>query len=196
MIDQISGKIISINDNYVVLAVGGLGIKVNVSAAFASKLVNEDLITLVTYLNVREDALDLYGFKNDSERNLFLMLISISGIGPKLAVSILSGVELDELKSNILSGDIKSLTSIPGVGAKTAKRIIIELKDKLSKTTTTELGFKDDFSSRISKDVLSALVGLGYSEGIAKEVIKRINPAKSNKSIESLIKESLKILNE
>ena len=124
------------------------------------------------------------------------MLISISGIGPKLAVSILSGVELDELKSNILSGDIKSLTSIPGVGAKTAKRIIIELKDKLSKTTTTELGFEDDYSSNISKDVLSALVGLGYSESMATEVIKRINTAKSNKSLESLIKESLKILNE
>ena len=196
MIDQISGKIISINDNYVVLEVGGLGIKVNISANFVSKLVNEDLITLVTYLNVREDALDLYGFKNDSERNLFLMLISISGIGPKLAVSILSGLELEELKSNILSGDIKSLTSIPGVGAKTAKRIIIELKDKLSNTTTTELGFEDDFSSKISKDVLNALVGLGYSESMATEVIKRINPAKSNKSIESLIKESLKILNE
>ena len=196
MIDQISGKIISINDNYVVLEVGGLGIKVNISANFASKLVNEDLITLVTYLNVREDALDLYGFKNDSERNLFLMLISISGIGPKLAVSILSGVELEELKSNILSGDIKSLTSIPGVGAKTAKRIIIELKDKLSKTTTTELGFEDNYDSKISKDVLSALVGLGYSESIAIEVIKRINPANSDKSIESLIKEALKILNE
>ena len=196
MIDQISGKIISINDNYVVLEVGGLGIKVNISANFASKLVNEDLITLVTYLNVREDALDLYGFKNDSERNLFLMLISISGIGPKLAVSILSGVELDELKSNILSGDIKSLTSIPGVGAKTAKRIIIELKDKLSKTTTTELGFEDNFGSKISKDILSALLGLGYSESMATEVIKGLNPANSDKSIESLIKEALKILNE
>ena len=196
MIDQISGKIISINDNYVVLEVGGLGIKVNISANFASKLVNEDLITLVTYLNVREDALDLYGFKNDSERNLFLMLISISGIGPKLAVSILSGLELEELKSNILSGDIKSLTSIPGVGAKTAKRIIIELKDKLSKTTTTELGFEDNFGSKISKDVSSALMGLGYSESMVTEVIKKINPADSDKSIESLIKESLKILNE
>lgn len=196
MIDQISGKIISINENYVVLAVGGFGIKVNISAAFASKLVNEDLITLVTYLNVREDALDLYGFKNESERNLFLMLISISGIGPKLAVSILSWVEIEELKSNILSGDIKSLTSIPGVGAKTAKRIIIELKDKLSKTTTTELGFDDNFGSKISKDVLSALVGLGYSESIAIDAIKRINPANSDKSIESLIKEALKILNE
>ena len=196
MIDQISGKIISINENYVVLAVGGFGIKVNISAAFASKLVNEDLITLVTYLNVREDALDLYGFKNESERNLFLMLISISGIGPKLAVSILSGVELEELKSNMLSGDIKSLTSIPGVGAKTAKRIIIELKDKLSKTTTTELGFEDNFGSKISKDVLSALEGLGYSESIAIDAIKRINPANSDKSIESLIKEALKILNE
>ena len=196
MIDQISGKIISINDNHVVLAVGGLGIKVNISAKFASKLANEDLITLVTYLNVREDALDLYGFKNESERNLFLMLISISGIGPKLAVSILSGVELEELKSNIVSGDIKSLTSIPGVGAKTAKRIIIELKDKLSKTTTTELGFDDNFGSKISKDVLSALLGLGYSESIAVDVIKRIGPANSDKSIESLIKEALKILNE
>ena len=196
MIDQISGKIISINDNYVVLAVGALGIKVNISANFASKLVNEDLITLVTYLNVREDALDLYGFKNDSERNLFLMLIAISGIGPKLAVSILSGVELEELKSNILSGDIKSLTSIPGVGAKTAKRIIIELKDKLSKTTTTELGFEENFGSKISRDVLSALVGLGYSESLATEVIRRMNPASPDKSIESLIKEALKIINE
>ena len=196
MIDQISGKIISINDNYVVLAVGGLGIKVNISANFASKLINEDLITLVTYLNVREDALDLYGFKNDSERNLFLMLIAISGIGPKLAVSILSGVELEELKSNILSGDIKSLTSIPGVGAKTAKRIIIELKDKLSKTTTTELGFEENFGSKISRDVLSALVGLGYSESLATEVIRRMNPASPDNSIESLIKEALKILNE
>tara|TARA_B100000886_G_scaffold52141_1_gene32034 strand:+ start:733 stop:1323 length:591 start_codon:yes stop_codon:yes gene_type:complete len=196
MIDQISGKIISSNDNYVVLAVGGLGIKVNITATLASKLVNEDLITLITYLNVREDALDLYGFKNDSERDLFLMLISISGIGPKLAVSILSGVELEELKSNILSGDIKSLTSIPGVGAKTAKRIIIELKDKLSKTTTTKLGFEDNFGSKISKDVLSALVGLGYSESMATEVIERINPANSDKSIEVLIKEALKILNE
>ena len=196
MIDQISGKIISIGDNYVVLAVGGLGIKVNISATFASKLVNEDLINLVTYMNVREDAIDLYGFKNESERNIFLMLISISGIGPKLAVSILSGVELEELKSKILSGDIKSLTSIPGVGAKTAKRIIIELKDKLSKTTTTELGFEDNFGSKISKDVLSALEGLGYSESIAKEVIKRIHPTNSDKSIESLIKEALKILNE
>ena len=196
MIDQISGKIISINDNYVVLAVGALGIKVNISANFASKLVNEDLITLVTYLNVREDALDLYGFKSDSERNLFLMLIAISGIGPKLAVSILSGVELEELKSNILSGDIKSLTSIPGVGAKTAKRIIIELKDKLSKTTTTELGFEENFGSKVSKDLLSALVGLGYSESMATEVIKKMNPANPDKSIESLIKEALKILNE
>jgi Holliday junction DNA helicase RuvA len=196
MIDQISGKIISINDNFVVLEVGGLGLKVNISATFASKLVNEDFITLVTYLNVREDALDLYGFKNESERNLFLMLISISGIGPKLAVSILSGVELEDLKSNILLGDINSLTSIPGVGAKTAKRIIIELKDKLSKTTTTELGFEDNFGSKISKDVLSALVGLGYSESVAIEVIKRIDPASSDKSIESLIKRALKILNE
>ena len=196
MIDQISGKIISINDNYVVLAVGGLGIKVNISATFASNLVNEDLISLVTYLNVREDALDLFGFKDESERNLFLMLISISGIGPKLAISILSGVELEELKSNIISGDIKSLTSIPGVGAKTAKRIIIELKDKLSETITTELGFEDNFGSKISKDVLNALVSLGYSESTAIEVIKRINPAKSDKSIESLIKEALKILNE
>ena len=199
MIDQISGKIISINENYVVIAVGGLGIKVNTSLAFSSKLVNEELITLVTYLNVREDALDLYGFKNEYERNLFLMLISISGIGPKLAISILSRVQFEELKSSIVSGDIKSLTSIPGVGAKTAKRIIIELKDKLSKTVTTELGFDDDMDLKISKDVLSALIGLGYNENVAKRAIKKINPTaydNSVKSIKSLIKAALKILND
>ena len=199
MIDQISGKIISINSDYVVIAVGGLGIKVNITAAHSSKLVNENSITLVTYLNVREDALDLYGFKNESERNLFLMLISISGIGPKLAISILSRDESDDLKSNIISGDIKSLTSIPGVGAKTAKRIIIELKDKLSKTVTTELGFDDDHDPGTSKDVLSALISLGYNENVAKRAIKKIKLTAANnsiKSIESLIKEALKILNE
>ena len=199
MIDQISGKIISINENYVVIAVGGLGIKVNIPTALSSKLANEDLITLVTYLNVKEDALDLYGFNNEYERNLFLMLISISGIGPKLAISILSGVEIEQLKSNIISGDIKSLTSIPGVGTKTAKRIIIELKDKLIKTVTTELGFDDDFDSKISKDVTNALIGLGYSENVAKRAIKKINLTPSDdsiKTIESLIKAALKILNE
>ena len=199
MIDQINGEIISINENYIVIAVGSLGIKVNISTALSSKLVKKDLITLVTYLNVREDVLDLYGFKNEHERNLFLMLISISGIGPKLAISILSGVEFEDLKSNIVSGDIKSLTSIPGVGSKTAKRIIIELKDKLSKTVTTELGFVDDHDSKISKDVISALIGLGYNENIAKKAIKKIKPTSSNSStssIESLIKAALKILNE
>ena len=127
------------------------------------------------------------------------MLISISGIGPKLAISILSGAEFNELKSNIISGNIRSLTSISGVGAKTAKRIIIELKDKLSKTVTTELGFNDDFDSKISNDVLSALIGLGYNENIANRAIKKINPTNSDnsiKSIKSLIKEALKILNE
>jgi len=199
MIDQINGEIISINENYIVIAVGSLGIKVNISTALSSKLVKKDLITLVTYLNVREDALDLYGFKNEHERNLFLMLISISGIGPKLAISILSGVEFEDLKSNIVSGDIKSLTSIPGVGSKTAKRIIIELKDKLSKTFTTELGFDDDLDSKISKDVISALIGLGYNENIAKQAtkkIKHIASDSSSNSIESLIKAALKILNE
>ena len=131
-------------------------------------------------------------------KKLFLMLISISGIGPKLGMTILSGIEPEKLKNCIIAGDVKTLTSISGVGAKTAKRIIIELKDKFSKVDDENLGFNDDKNSEIINNILNALISLGYSEIESKKVIEKLsllNSDQNNKRIETLIKEALDLLN-
>ena len=199
MIDQLKGKLISHNDSYLVIEVGGLGIKVNIPKTSSKNFKMNEVMSFSTYLHVREDSLDLYGFENESDRSLFLMLISISGIGPKLGLTIISGLAPEKLKIKIISGDVKALTSIPGVGAKTAKRIIIELKDKFSKIDSESLGFEDEIDSKIYKDVISALDGLGYKEKESKKALKQLGLDKSessNLTIENLIREVLKILNE
>jgi len=199
MIDQLKGKLISHNDSYLVIEVGGLGFKVNIPKTSSKNFKMNEVMSFSTYLHVREDALDLYGFENESDRSLFLMLISISGIGPKLGLTIISGLAPEKLKIKIISGDVKALTSIPGVGAKTAKRIIIELKDKFSKIDSETLGFEDEIDSKIFKDVISALDGLGYKEKESKKALKQLGMDKSdnsNHTIENLIREVLKILNE
>ena len=195
MIDQITGKLLSYNDSYLVIELGGLGIKVNIPKTFSKNLKVNEIMSFSTYLHVREDALDLYGFENDSDRGLFLMLISISGIGPKLGLTIISGLAPEKLKMKIISGDVKALTSIPGVGVKTAKRIVIELKDKFSKINSENLGFKDEVDSKIFKDVISALNGLGYKEKETEKALKQLDINNSNQTIENLIREALKILN-
>ena len=198
MIDQITGKILLLNDSYLVIELGGFGIRVNVPKLSSKNFKMNEILSLSTYLHVREDALDLYGFESESDRGLFLMLISISGIGPKLGLTIISGLAPEKLKMKIISGDVKALTSIPGVGSKTAKRIIIELKDKFSKIDSETLGFEDEIDSKIFKDVMSALDGLGYKEKESKEALKQLGLDKSdnsNHTIENLIREVLKILN-
>ena len=199
MIDQITGKILLLNDSYLVIELGGFGIRVNVPKLSLENFKMNELLSLSTYLHVREDALDLYGFESESDRGLFLMLISISGIGPKLGLTIISGLAPEKLKMKIISGDVNALTSIPGVGVKTAKRIIVELKDKFSKIDSESLGFEDEKDSKIFKDVISALELLGYKEKESKKAIKKLDlkkPGNSNQTIENVIRQVLKILNE
>ena len=198
MISQITGKLISLNEGFVIIELGGLGLKVNMSTSSIRNFKLNEIISLVTHMHVREDALDLFGFINESGKKLFLMLISISGIGPKLGMTILSGIEPEKLKNCIIAGDVKTLTSISGVGAKTAKRIIIELKDKFSKVDDENLGFNDDKNSEIINNILNALISLGYSEIESKKVIEKLsllNSDQNNKRIETLIKEALDLLN-
>ena len=198
MISQITGKLISLNEGFVIIELSGLGLKVNMSTTAIRNFKLNEIISLVTHMHVREDALDLFGFINESGKKLFLMLISISGIGPKLGMTILSGIEPEKLKNCIIAGDVKTLTSISGVGAKTAKRIIIELKDKFSKVDDENLGFNDDKNSEIINNILNALISLGYSEIESKKVIEKLsllNPDQNNKRIETLIKEALDLLN-
>ena len=199
MIDQITGKILLLNDSYLVIELGGFGIRVNVPKSSSKNFKMNEVLSLCTYLHVREDALDLYGFESESDRGLFLMLISISGIGPKLGLTIISGLAPEKLKMKIISGDVNALTSIPGVGVKTAKRIIVELKDKFSKIDSESLGFEDEKDSKIFKDVISALELLGYKEKESKKAIKKLDlkePGNSNQTIENVIRQVLKILNE
>ena len=198
MISKISGKLVSLNEGFVVIELGGLGIKVNMSTSSIRNFKLNEIISLVTHMHVREDALDLFGFINESSKKLFLMLISISGIGPKLGMTILSGIEPEKLKTCIISGDVKTLTSISGVGTKTAKRIIIELKDKFSRADNENLGFNDEKDSEIFNNILNALISLGYRETESKKVIEKLsilNPEQNNKKIETLIKEALDLLN-
>jgi Holliday junction DNA helicase RuvA len=197
MIYQVNGNLITKHKDFVVIEVSGIGLKITCTANTINTISLKQKILLHTYLHVREDALDLYGFYSTLEREVFLLLIGISGIGPKLAITILSGILPDELKDKIISGDIGSLTSIPGVGAKTAKRIIVELKDKFTKIEEGSLGFSDKLNSKLYDDALNALLSLGYSPQQSKRVLDRIaNGKDDNKhNIESIIKAALKRLN-
>ena len=197
MIYQLSGNLILKHKDFVVIKVGGFGIKVTSTSNTVNSIKLNEEIQLYTYLHVREDALDLYGFHSTLEREIFLLLIGISGIGPKLGVTILSGILPDELKEKVISGDIGALTAIPGVGAKTAKRIIIELKDKFIKIGDENLGFKDDVSPKLYDDALNALSSLGYSSQQSQKTLNQIFKDKNDQdnSIESIIKAALKHLN-
>ena len=197
MIYQVNGNLITKHKDFVVIEVSGIGLKITCTANTINTISLKQKILLHTYLHVREDALDLYGFYSTLEREVFLLLIGISGIGPKLAITILSGILPDELRDKIISGDIASLTSIPGVGAKTAKRIIVELKDKFTKIEEGSLGFSDKLNSKLYDDALNALSSLGYGPQQSKRVLDRIaNGKDDNKhNIESIIKAALKRLN-
>ena len=197
MIYQVSGNLIAKHKDFVVIEVSGIGYAIKSTTNTINTIKLEQKILLHTYLHVREDALDLYGFHSTLEREVFLLLIGISGIGPKLAITILSGILPDELKDKIISGDIASLTSIPGVGAKTAKRIIVELKDKFTKIEEGSLGFSDKLNSKLYDDTLNALLSLGYSSQQSKQVLDHIANGKDDnkRNIETIIKAALKRLN-
>ena len=197
MIYQVNGNLIMKHKDFVVIEVSGIGFKITSTTNTINTIKLEQKILLHTYLQVREDALDLYGFYSTLEREVFLLLIGISGIGPKLAITILSGILPDELKDKIISGDIVSLTSIPGVGAKTAKRIIVELKDKFTKIEEGSLGFSDKLNSKLYDDALNALLSLGYSSQQSKQVLDHIANGKDDnkQNIETIIKTALKRLN-
>jgi len=196
MIENIKGLIEKKTPAFVVIDVNGIGIKIlmSINGLEAVPPKGNDALIL-TYLHVREDILDLYGFVTERERHTFMQLINISGIGPKLALTILSGINPDQLKDRIVAGDVASLTSVPGVGAKTAKRIIIELKEKFIKIDDEDsLGFKDEDTdeSILFRDTLNALTSLGYKSRYARKVLKDLdNNGELRGELESVIKKAL-----
>lgn len=199
MIAHLRGKLISKNPNKVIIEAAGVGYEVTIPVSTFYELTAQGTeVGLHIYTHVREDSLALFGFRTEREKILFERLISVSGIGPKLAITILSGLEMEELIAAIRKGDVTKLTHIPGVGRKTAERLIVELKEKLSRLalaeTETEPIAVMPAASGIEEDVISALVNLGYAEPAAARAVREARPESPNGDFEQLLKSSLRLL--
>jgi len=194
MIDSIFGKLIKKEPTFAVVDIDGIRLKISITIATFEKLSKVGTsVELQTYLHVREDKLDLYGFYNDTERDVFLKLIGVSGIGPRSAITILSGATPKDFKQRIIAEDVKSLTVIPGIGPKTAKRIILELKEKFvgEDVDISKLIGAEQTSDEI-KDVVQALLSLGYKRGQINESLKKLKEANELEgSLEEIIKKAL-----
>ena len=194
MIGYLHGKIISKKPTKLLLDVGGVGYLVNISINTFEKLSDKTEVSLFTHLSVREDAMDLYGFFSVAEKEMFELLIGVSGIGPKSAQSILSGIQIDDLKDALKAENVSRLISIPGIGRKTAERMMIELRDKIDSVSAT--GETVTFGvSTVRGDAIAALVNLGYNQKIAERSVRSVTDKSPNISIEDLIKEALMNLN-
>ncbi len=195
MIGYLTGKIISKKPTQILVDVNGIGYLVNISLNTFEKISDEgQKISVYTYLAVKEDSLNLYGFYTLAEKELFEVLIGINGVGPRLAQNILSGIRVGEFKDAISNNNIGRLVGIPGIGRKTAERMMIELRDKIEKVTDSDKT-QDTTSFAIKDDAIAALIGLGYNQKTADKIIRNVLSENPKISLEGLIKESLKNLN-
>tara|TARA_B100000614_G_scaffold34200_1_gene26744 strand:+ start:309 stop:893 length:585 start_codon:yes stop_codon:yes gene_type:complete len=192
MISFIRGKKIHIDPAKIIIEVNGIGYDINISLRTYSKLKEESEVFVYTHLNVKEDSHTLYGFNSESERKTFLSLLSINGVGPSTAIMILSSLSANELKKAIVSSDTNKIKSVKGIGLKTAERIILELKDKVTFDDIDQDKFYDDIDNTIKDEALSALSSLGISKNIVEKHINDILDRNNDISLEDLIKEVLK----
>lgn len=193
MIGFLSGKIISKKPTQILLDVQGVGYVINISLNTFELLPDEGEQTrLYTYLSVREDSLTLFGFSAQPEKQMFELLITINGIGPKLAQSILSGIQIDELRYALRSGNVTRLVAIPGVGKKTAERMVLDLRDKVDSISDE----KDiaGASFKVKDDAVAALTTLGFSQKTVEKIIRDVLASQPDISLEDLIKEALNAL--
>jgi Holliday junction DNA helicase RuvA len=194
MIAHLRGKLLAKHPNQVVVEAGGVGYEVNISVPTFSELpANGSEVALHIHTHVREDLLALYGFLRPAEKQLFEKLITVSGIGPKLAMIILSGMAADEMAAAIRGNDVALLTRIPGIGKKTAERMVLELRDKLPQVAGTSTPTVPAMSA-MQEDVLSALVNLGYQQAAAEKALASVvKNGKSGKtgSFDALFREAL-----
>ena len=195
MIDSIKGTLVKKNPTSVIIDIGGIRLGIPITLATFEKIPDPNhAVELLTYLHVREDIMELYGFYDDHERDVFMQLNSISGIGPRSAMNILSGTNPIEFKKKIIDSDVASLTSIPGIGTKTAKRIIVELKDKFTdQDTGSDLDFLLESSDKDKiDDVTKVLISLGYKPSAINQVIKKLVAKDGlDENIEDIIKGAL-----
>jgi len=194
MIGYLKGNLISYRDGVILLEVNGVGYEVNCSSSVYAKIINDKKGEVFTYTAVREDGIYLYGFIGEEEKNMFLKLISVSGVGPKMGITVLSNMNLKDLAVCIASQDVKTLSKVKGLGKKTAERIILELREKI---TTEDVGTATDKTqaveqvSKEDEDAIIALMSLGFTKAECVKVIKDAK-ADGKKTIEELIAYSLK----
>jgi holliday junction DNA helicase RuvA len=188
MIGFLSGSIISVKPTKLLLDVNGVGYLVNISINTFENISDKKNISLHIYTSVKEDSITLFGFYSETEKEMFELLISVSGIGPKLALSVLSGIQVDDLKKAIEAGDISRIIAIPGVGRKTAERVVLELRSKVDKITETE---SKGISYSIKSEAVSALTTLGYNYKQAENAVREVLSSAKNISLEELIKKAL-----
>lgn len=192
MIYSVRGNLILMDAGYAVVECGGVGYRVQTSIATQKQLKLNTETTLYTYMNVREDAMELFGFASKSELSTFKMLIGITGVGPKVALAILSELSSEQIAMCVSAGDSKTLTRASGVGPKLAQRIVLELKDKIKAVDTA--GFEVSKGSVITDTgnvpkAVAALAVLGYSAADVTPIVSRLDP---NMSVEAMIAATLK----
>lgn len=193
MITHIQGKLVEKNPTDVVIDCNGVGYFINISLHTFSEIPDRENLKLYTYLQVREDAHSLYGFSSKTEREIFKLLISVSGIGANIARTMLSSLTPDQVKEGIASGDVSLIQSIKGIGLKTAQRVIIDLKDKVLKVYgLDELSLIPNNTHK--DEALSALDVLGFNKKQSEKVVERILKAQPDAQVEQIIKEALKNL--
>ncbi|MDD5233333.1 MAG: Holliday junction branch migration protein RuvA [Syntrophales bacterium] len=179
----------------VVVDVNGVGYRIFVPLSTFYELPEVGRpVTLTIHTHVKEDAFHLFGFHTSEEKQVFQMLISVSGIGPKLALSVLSGISAGELMEAVSSGNLARLTGIPGIGRKTAERMVVELKDKMRKLVPERAAAQDYREDRIKEDAFSALVNLGYRSSAVKSAVDEVVRDAPSATLEGLLKKALKIL--
>jgi Holliday junction DNA helicase RuvA len=196
MIASLTGRLKRKANDYLVVDVAGVGYQVQVPlSTYCSIPEIGDEVSLHIHTYVREDSLLLFGFLEEPEKEMFLLLMGVSGIGPKLALSVLSCLSVNDLCSAICSSDDSKLCTISGIGKKTAARMVLELKDKIKLLAMDrpEKGMKPAVADDV-EDAISALVNLGYKKPLAEDVLKRIKQKKPGSSIEYLIREALSAL--
>jgi Holliday junction DNA helicase RuvA len=193
MIAQIKGRLVEKTPTYVVIDCNGVGYDIHISLNTYSQIGDGELCLLFTHFIVREDAQLLYGFKEKSERELFRLLISVSGVGASTAMMILSSLSPNDTRNAILLGDVNTLKSVKGIGAKSAERIIIDLRDKIGKVDSKE-GISLPKNNTIKDEALSALIMLGFAKNSAEKALTKIISSGENLTVEELIKKALKSL--
>ena len=195
MIGYVKGNVLSATDGVILLENNGIGYEITCSASVYQKLIEDKKGEVYTYLAVREDGVSLYGFISPEEKNMFLKLISVSGVGPKMGITVLSNMKLSDLAVKIATSDVKGLSAIKGLGKKTAERIILELREKISQDVTDEtvetINNNDLEDNGDNEDAIIALMSLGFTK---QECAKAVKEAKQNgaESIQQLISFALK----